>query len=124
MNQILKENLSFIGHLSIFGAKNTPKEDILLLKKMPKDFLHNSKATLKKSGIRLFRPQKDHNTGASLVKKVMFRSIFDLHALFLACWNWKKDNIVTPGSYSLLKEEKKHTKFFPTTQKKSRKRLL
>ena len=49
VGHILTENLDFIGHLSTFRAENTPKIGLLRPKKMLKNFLNNSKTTLKKS---------------------------------------------------------------------------
>ena len=56
--QILKEKVNFRGHLSNFGAKNTLKRRHFITKNKGLTLHTQSKATLKKLRIRLFRPTK------------------------------------------------------------------
>ena len=58
MGQILTEKLDCEVILSNFGAKNTIKSGPLRPKRMPKNFLNNSKTTLKKLRKRLFQHPK------------------------------------------------------------------
>ena len=65
-----KKKLGFWNHLSNFGAENAyPKMDLWGSKKMPWQFVNNSKITSRESGKRLFWPPKWSKHGCKLLQK-------------------------------------------------------
>ena len=87
MSKILTENFDFLGHFSTFGAQNTPKSRPFKAENnaqtLPKQLQYNFEKVQKTT----FSTPKMAKTWVSTWQKVsIFGSIFDLRALFLACW--------------------------------------
>ena len=76
--------------------KIPPKVGLLRSKTMPKQFLNNSKATLKKFRKRLFRPPKWQNHGSQLDQKCRFLGPFSLYELYFCLVGTKNFAKIVP----------------------------
>ena len=86
MSKFLTENFDFWGHLSTFGAENTPKSRHFKAKNnaqtLPK-LLQNNFEKVEKTDF--LTPKMAKSRMSNLPKVSVFWSIFGLRALFLPC---------------------------------------
>ena len=115
---------NFWQKISIFGVINGPLElkmhpkvGLLRPKTMPKQFLNNSKKTLKKSRKRLFRHPKWPNHGCQLGQKCRFWGPFSVYELYFWVVGTEKKLKSFPLIAKDIKKKKKFQNSFLSKKK-------
>ena len=114
MSKYLTVKYNFRGHLSTFGVENKTKSGPFMVKNNAQTLRKQLQNNFEKVQKTSFLIPKIPKTRVSTWQKVsILGSIFDLRALFLTCWSWKKIIIVPPENI-FEKNAKKNSHFFQT----------